>query len=419
MAYREEIAVDKGIDNTISFLLEGYKYISNRTNRYNRNIFQTRLFGGKKCICMVGKDAAEVFYEQSKIKRHGATPPRVLKSFLGEGGVQTLDGVTHRHRKNLFMSLMTKEQLYDVTNIFKQEWLHAFSRKRDHIILYNEAKVILMKTALKWAGIPDNAVKKVNITGQLASLFESGGAIGSKYWRGRMNRKRLDNWMEKLIIAVRETNIDVNPKTALYQMAYHRNLEGTLLNPKIVSVEVLNILRPIIAIAVYLTFCALALHQFPEEREKLKKGTSADYRMFIQEVRRYYPFFPVVIGKVKEDFVWSGHVFKQDIHIMLDLYGTNHDPNIWEEPDVFRTERFKNWKDNAFSLIPQGGAEHYKHHRCAGEWLTMDIMKTFSELLVKDMTYDVSPQKLQYSMVKMPSIPKSGFVMENVVVNFN
>ncbi len=417
-AYREEIAVDKGIDNTIPFLLEGYKYISNRTKRYNRKMFQTRLFGGKRVICMSGKDAAEIFYDQEKIKRHGATPQRVLKSFLGKGGVQTLDGESHRHRKELFMSLMNKERLNDVKHIFKKEWLHNFSQKKDNFVLYEEAKAILTTTACIWAGVPESEMRKINsMTRRLSSLYEAGGAVGTRYWRGRMNRRLVNHWMEKLVIAVRQQEIEVSSKTALHQIACYRDLEGRPLNSKTSAVEVINILRPIVAIAVYITFCALALQQFPTEREKLLHGTSDNYQMFMQEVRRYYPFFPAIIGKVKEDFFWNGHHFKQNTHIILDIYGTNHDPSIWENPTIFQPERFNNWRENPYTLIPQGGATHYEHHRCPGEWLTMDIMKASLELLVHHMSYEVPAQNLHYRMTKMPSTPKSGFIITNVKVN--
>src|SRR5699024_6682625 len=111
MSYREEIAVDKGIDNTLSFLLEGYHYISNRTNTFGRNMFKTRLLGGKVFICMVGEEAAEVFYDTHKFKRHGAAPKRVIQTLFGAQGFQVLDGRCHHHPRALFMDTMHKKGL--------------------------------------------------------------------------------------------------------------------------------------------------------------------------------------------------------------------------------------------------------------------------------------------------------------------
>src|SRR5699024_9169687 len=123
-----------------------------------------------------------------------------------------------------------------------------------------------------------------------------------------------------------------------------------LLDLHTASVELANILRPIVAIAVYVTFCALALYQFPEEQKKLQHANQHDYKRFVQEVRRYYPFFPVAVARVREDFLWKGHDFKKDTYVLLDLYGTNHHSDLWDKPDEFRPERFINWNDHPFSF---------------------------------------------------------------------
>jgi fatty-acid peroxygenase len=67
-----------------------------------------------------------------------------------------------------------------------------------------------------------------------------------------------------------------------------------------ISVELLNALRPTVAVAWFVTFAALALRQYPERRRKLRTDGSHGDRleMFVQEVRRFYPFFPVVGGRV-------------------------------------------------------------------------------------------------------------------------
>ena len=57
------------------------------------------------------------------------------------------------------------------------------------------------------------------------------------------------------------------------------------------------------AIAIYINFTALAIHHHPEERRKLKVANNQYAQMFVQEVRRYYPFFPLVAAKVKNEFV--------------------------------------------------------------------------------------------------------------------
>src|SRR5690625_444270 len=416
MSYREEIAVDKGIDNTLSFLLEGYHYISNRTNKFGRNMFKTRLLGGKLFICMVGEEAAEVFYDSHKFKRHGAAPKRVIQTLFGAEGVQTIDDNTHHHRKSLFMDMMDKKSLKKMNDIIKSEWIKALQNweHQDEVVLYEEAKLVLTRSACIWAGVPLLKSEEIKRTKELSALFEAGGAIGARHLRGRMDRDRVEKWAAELITSVREGTINVDEDTPLYKISFHKDLKDNYLDLHIASVELINILRPIVAISVYVVFCALGLKQFPEEQEKLYKADDRPYKNYVQEIRRYYPFFPMVIAQVKNDFLWKGHDFKKDTHVLLDLYGTNHHPGLWENPDHFQPQRFSNWDESPFSFIPQGGGDYMSGHRCPGEWLTVNGMTTILKLLVHHMSYDVPEQNLTYSFTKMPSLPKSKFIMKNI-----
>ena len=146
--------------------------------------------------------------------------------------------------------------------------------------------------------------------------------------RGRNARNQVEKWLEGLIDEVRYGKVNPPENTALYRFAWHRDLEGNLLDIKIVAVEVINILRPIVAIAIFINFIALAVHQYPHEREKLKSADEKYAQMFVQEVRRFYPFFPFVAALVKKDFTWNGYKFEEGTLTFLDLYGTNRDFKI-------------------------------------------------------------------------------------------
>lgn len=417
MAYREEIPVDHGIDHTLQFLNEGYQYISNRRERYQSNMFETRILGGQKVICLSGEEAAKVFYDEDKFMRQGAAPARVLKTLFGEDGVQTLDGESHTNRKELFMSLMNAEKLAEMTAIIKKEWDLAIEswENMDAVVLYDEANKLLTKAVCQWAGVPLWANEWDKRAKQLNALFEAGGAVGLEHWKGRVARQNIETWAAQHIEDVRHGKTVPNEATALYKMAWHRDLNGELLPSDVAAVELVNILRPVVAVSVYITFCALALHDFPEEKAKLERShDSSDKHMFVQEVRRYYPFFPMAVARVRKDFLWSGHDFKEGTLVVLDLYGTNHHPDIWEKPNEFIPDRFQDWDESPFNFIPQGGGDFYVNHRCPGEWLTIEIMKACLDKMVNGMTYDVPKQNLNYSMTRMPSLPKSGMVINHV-----
>jgi len=182
-----------------------------------------------------------------------------------------------------------------------------------------------------------------------------------------------------------------------------------LLDTRVAAVELINILRPTVAVAWYVTFSALALHQYPECRRTLAIGDNEDLEWFVQEVCRFYPFFPGVGGRVQRAFDWRGHHFAKGAWVLLDIYGTNHDPRSWEEPQAFRPDRFRHWNGSPFNFIPQGGGDFDHGHRCAGKWITIALMKTVVRMLTTRMRYEVPEQDLRIDLSRMPAQPKSRF----------
>lgn len=320
---------EEGFDHSLSLMREGYMYILNRRRSFNSDVFETRLLG-KKAICMGGKEAAEVFYDPEKFQRKGAAPNRAIQTLFGKNGVQALDGKTHKHRKEMFMSIMSRDELSRLTEITKKQWEVAIAEweQMNEVGLYEETKEVLCRTACEWAGVPvrEEAIK--NLTKDLGAMFESAGAVGPNHWLGRNARNNVEMWMGKLIEKVRQGTVTPPENTALYRFSWHRELNGNFLDTETVAVEVINILRPIVAIAIFINFVALAVHHYPEEREKLQSGDENYAEMFIQEVRRFYPFFPFILALVKKDFSWKGYQFEEGTLTLLDLYGTNHDPKI-------------------------------------------------------------------------------------------
>ena len=108
MTENEPTPQEHTLDNSLALLKDGYDFIFKRRREMDTDIFQTRLLG-QKAICIGGKEAAELFYDTSKFQRSGAIPKRIQKSLFGENAIQTMDGEAHRHRKAMFMSLMSRD----------------------------------------------------------------------------------------------------------------------------------------------------------------------------------------------------------------------------------------------------------------------------------------------------------------------
>jgi fatty-acid peroxygenase len=186
-----------------------------------------------------------------------------------------------------------------------------------------------------------------------------------------------------------------------------------LLDTEVAAVELINVLRPVVAVARFVAFAALALHEHPECVQKIQ--ADEDYlEMFVQEVRRFYPFFPFVGGRVRNAFDWRGRRYTTGTWVLLDLHGTDHDARAWGNPEEFRPERFRRWGGSAFDFVPQGGGDHCNGHRCPGEWATIALMKRAVRLLTGSMSYEVPEQDLRISLSRMPTVPKSRFVISGV-----
>ncbi|OZU89299.1 cytochrome P450 [Virgibacillus indicus] len=409
------IPQEKGIDHTLALLSEGFRFIPNRLRNYDTDIFQTRLLG-QKVICISGKEAANVFYDNELFQRKDAAPKRIQKTLFGEGGVQGMDDAAHSHRKELFMSLMTPERLQVLNNLTNEHWEISLDKwqEMDQIILFHEAEELMCRVACRWAGVPLKANELKQRTEDLSAMIDAFGASGPRHLQGRTARRRSEAWIKFVITKVRTGKWSADEDTALYKIAWHEDPNGNLLDLKTAAVELLNILRPIVAIGRYITFGALALHEHPETREKLQSDTDNYSQMFVQEVRRFYPFGPFLGARVRKDFTWNQHDFQKGTLVLLDIYGANHSSELWENPEQFRPERFHDWEGSPFDFIPQGGGDYLKGHRCAGEWITIEAMKTSLSFLVKQIDYEVPDQDLSYSMVRMPTIPKSRFVIRNI-----
>lgn len=211
---------------------------------------------------------------------------------------------------------------------------------------------------------------------------------------------------------MRADRLPADPASALAMVARHRDDEGRLLDVKVAAVELINLLRPTVAVARFIVFGALAMHQFPEWRARLAGADDALLAMFAQEVRRYYPFFPAVGGRATGEFDWKGLRFAKGDWVLFDLYGTNHHPDLWPAPQRFDPERFASWRDDGHSLVAQGAGDYLNGHRCPGEPATVELLKAALRLLAGEARYRVPRQQLQVSLSRMPSQPASGMVLE-------
>lgn len=406
---------DTGPDSTLAFRRDPYRFIARRCRQLGADVFQTRLLL-RKTLCMSGPEAAAVFYDHSYFRRRGASPGRVQRTLFGKGGVQGLDGDTHRHRKAMFMALMTPENLDRLLAETEAAWADAVDQwpEDEAVSLYDQCHGLLTRAVCAWAGVPLPEAEVDRRTHELTTLFDNAGDVGPSHWRARFDRKRANAWIEGVIKQIRAGEHLPDEHAAAHVMAHHRDEAGNLLPARIAAVELLNVLRPVVAVSVYITFVAHALEMHPEVRAGLVDGGDEQRAAFAQEVRRFYPFFPAVVAVTREAFTWHDYAFPPNTRVLLDLYGTNHDPRTWTDPETFRPARFLETKPGPYEFVPQGGGDHHIQHRCPGEAITSRLMEQAADLLVHRLDYEVPEQDMEVDYQRLPALPRDGLLLRRV-----
>ena len=406
---------DDAWDSTIALFFDGYRFIAKRCRRCRSNIFLTRLLL-QKTVCLTGEEWARTFYTDARFSRFKAAPQRLQRTLFGIGGVQGLDGRRHRRRKDLFMTLVQPESIRRLVEITARHWRSCSDTwaQQDQTVLLPAAEELLCRAVCEWAGVPLKESDAPRRTADMAAMIDGAGAVGVRHWRGRKARQRTEVWIGKMIDAARRLGADREDDRAVFVVARHRDLNGELLDRRVAAVELINILRPTVAIARFIVFAAAALHRHPQSRSKLRAGDAGDVRFFVQEVRRFYPFFPFAAARVKSAVTVNGYRFPAKARVLLDLYGTNHDPRIWKRPMVFDPDRFRRRDETPYNFIPQGGGYYYTDHRCPGERMTIPLLEDAVKFLVNGLRYEVPRQDLHIDLARMPAQPKSGFIIRNI-----
>jgi fatty-acid peroxygenase len=199
--------------------------------------------------------------------------------------------------------------------------------------------------------------------------------------------------------------------SAVEVVAEHLDADGRRLDARVAAVELLNIIRPTTAVAWFVAFSGHALIRWPEHRARLAEGEAAFAEAFAHEVRRFYPFAPFVGGRAPRELEWDGERIPKHSMVLLDLYGQNHDADLWPDPYAFRPERFLGRDIGEFELVPQGGGDPRTTHRCPGEQLTVALVSALAVRLAR-LEYDVPDQDLSIALHRIPARPADGVVLQ-------
>ena len=342
-------------------------------------------------------------------------PKVVLKTLFGEEGVQTLDGKAHEHRKTTFMNLMTPKRMDEYHRILDKNLAQKLDQQHGEFELFDLSKDVLFRSICEWAGIDLSEMSKEEID-QLAeyqiSMISSAVTNPATHIKGIENRKKSEKWAQSLIQHARTNPVAGKEDIALYAFANATDDNGELLPIDVAAVELLNVIRPTVALTVWIALMGHALFSRPDIYQRLHAEFDKLQDSFIQEMRRYYPFFPMLPAFAKQDVEIDGYLIPKDSWVVLDLYGTNHDKRTIETPEVFRISRYLGKEkhisyDEEYEMIAQGGGKFEAMHRCAGEWITLHTLRVFSDQLVNKYQFSVPKQDWEIPMNQFPTYPKS------------
>jgi fatty-acid peroxygenase len=403
------------LDDTIGLAVDGYAWLPALWRRADGVAVHTRVMG-QRAIALRGPNAVRFFYDERHVRRHTAVPEPVQGTLFGHGAIHTLDSAEHRQRKAMFLSLLKEPiRIADLVNRVAVAWDEAVSSWSDKqpIVLFDEASRVLTRGVCDWAGVPVNRAEVAAVARDLVALVDGFATLGPRHWRARRARGRLEDRLTTLIGQVRAGTVAAPVGSALEAISGQPGLDGELLEPERAAVELLNIIRPTVAVAWFVAFTGHALHRWPEHQARLRNDDIRYTVAFAHEVRRFYPFAPFIGGRAVTDLAWQDHPIPPGSLVLLDIFGQNHDPLLWPEPYRFQPQRFHNHDPDPYELIPQGGGDAATGHRCPGEDMTVALLAAFATWLAK-LDYDVPPQDLTISLRRIPALPRSRLWISNV-----
>ncbi|MEU5764730.1 cytochrome P450 [Streptomyces asoensis] len=402
------------VDRSAAALAEGYAWLPNRMRESPGAVVRTRLLG-RPAVALRGPDAVRFFYDERHVRRHGAIPEPVLGTLFGREAVHTLDGDAHHARMEFFLPLLHVDSIAGLVECVTQAWDEAVPEwsGRSEVVLFDAVAVVLTRGVCRWAGIPLADDEAEPLARDLIAMVDGFATPGPRHWRARRARGRQEERFERLVRDVRSGAAEAPSGSVLERVGRHREADGEELDPRTAAVELLNVVRPTVAVSWFVVFAAHALELRPENRERLAADDAAHAAAFVHEVRRFYPFAPFLAGLAVEDLTWQGERIPAGALVVLDVYGQNHDEGLWGDPYAFRPQRFLERPVERDELIPQGGGDPRSNHRCPGEGLTIGLLESLATRLAR-LGCTVPRQDLSIPLRRIPTRPRSGFVITDV-----
>lgn len=363
----KNIALDHPwLDRSPLLLLDGYRF-SERRRRDAEDVTPTRVAGARALIVR-GAEAAAWFYGDEALRRRDAVPGLVAQPLFGPGAVHTLDGEHHAVRKHWFVDVLDAEAVRASTARLGTAWREEVSGWDGEVDVFERASAVLTRVAVERAGLAVDPRGWEPLRRDLVAMVDGFGAVaGPRHQRARAARARTQAWVVDQVRAARH---GTEVSGLVRAVADLRDEDGRQVAAEVAATELLNVVRPQVAVAWLVAGGARALDEHPALRSALADGTLSPIDV-AQEVRRTTPFVPLLAARAGRDTRWGDVKVPAGTLVVLDVWGTDHDPRSWARPEVFDPLRYARERVTAVNLVPQGGGSRERGHRCPGEDLTL------------------------------------------------
>ncbi|KAJ7176735.1 cytochrome P450 [Mycena filopes] len=111
----------------------------------------------------------------------------------------------------------------------------------------------------------------------------------------------------------------------------------------------------------------------------------------LKEILRFRPQFPLGIPHMMTDNIYKNHFVPKGSKIMLNTYAIFHDPEIFENPDVFNPDRFLNSEYGTRPGMDTDFRDNFLfgagRRICIGQWIGRDTMQLTSMRLIWAMKF--------------------------------
>jgi fatty-acid peroxygenase len=380
----------------------GYDAVAlDRAARGGGDTYASRLLG-RRAVVLGDADGARAFYDESLASRAGAVPPPLAWLLFGRGAVHGTDGTEHRDRKRLLLDVLDPAGLDPLVDEVRAALVsRAAGWRGREVDLHRELVHVYGAAALRWAGADFARSEADVVSRRLAEIVDGFGFAGPAYVRAWRARRWADRRARRSVEDVRKGRTSPPAGSALALLA------ASDLDTRTAAVELLNVVRPTVAVSWLGCFAALALASVPADRRALLAPADAvrERYAFAQEVRRTSPFVPALTARARRDAVVSGVRVRTGDRLVLDVIGIDHHPGSWPVPHLFDADRFLDHDEvamtSAFDLVPQGGG-HPSGHRCPGESLTLRLLSETVRVLA-DLDLEVDPAAADAT--RMPTLP--------------